>query len=153
MVSPVIVCRRFFIAGGLAATVTGCFGPRVVKYEMLPVEGLVTMEGQPLTDAEVMLDSMDGPRGFGVTDDSGKFTVTTRQFGSGLPAGTYRVFIGGSEKTRIGGAGGPVEVAHKYREKGVGSVTIAPGGGPLAFDLKRKPEPRGAADVEASSDR
>lgn len=146
-------CRRFVVVAGLAATVTGCFGPRVVKYEMLPVEGTVTMEGQPLSNAEVMLDSIDGPRGFGVTDEQGRFTVMTRQFGAGLPAGTYRVFVGGSDKTRLGGAGGPVEVATKYREKGVGSVKIGPGSGPLAFDLKRKPDARGAVEADDSSER
>lgn len=134
--------RRFLIVVGLVST-AGCFGPPVVRYEMLPVEGRVTMEGQPLVNAEVMLDSVDGPRGFGVTDEAGKFTVTTRQFGAGLPAGTYRVLIGGSEKTRLGGAAGVAEVAAKYRETGFGRVTIGPGTGPLNFDLKKKPDARG----------
>lgn len=153
MMFPGTACRRFVIVAGLAATVTGCLGPPAVKYEMLSVEGTVTMEGQPLSNAEVMLDSIDGPRGFGVTDEQGKFTVATRQFGAGLPAGTYRVFIGGSDQTRLGGAGGPVEVATRYREKGVGSVKIGPGSGPLKFDLKRKAESRGAADADDSSER
>lgn len=144
--------RCFVLVAGLSVCLAGCFGPARVTYEMLPVEGTVTMEGQPLANAEVMLDSLDGPRGFGVTDESGRFTVMTRQFGSGLPAGTYRVFIGGSDKTRIGGAGGPVEVAAKYREKGVGSVTIGPGSGPLSFDVKKKPESRGAGEAGESAE-
>ncbi|MFM7207050.1 MAG: carboxypeptidase-like regulatory domain-containing protein [Planctomycetaceae bacterium] len=114
----------------------GCFGPPVAKYDMLPVEGTVTLEGRPLANAEVMFDSVDMPRGFGVTDENGRFSIVTRQFGAGLPAGQYRVLVGGSEKTSLGG--GPVELAAAYRETGVGRVTIEPGGSPLAFDLKRK---------------
>jgi hypothetical protein len=143
MSSQVATYRLTSIAG-LGVAVAGCFGPAAVRYEMLPVEGRVTMEGQPLAHAEVMLDSIDGPRGFGVTDDRGMFTVMTRQFGAGLPAGTYRVLIGGSENTRLGGSGGMVQVATTYGEKGVGRVTIGPGSGPLAFDLKKKPDSRGA---------
>jgi len=119
---------------------------------MLPVEGTVTMDGKPLVNAEVMLDSLDGPRGFGVTDGNGRFTVTTRQFGSGLPPGSYRVFIGGSDKTRLGPAGGPVVVAPKYRETGIGKVTIGPGSGPLAFDVTQDPRAR-KPDSEDASER
>lgn len=142
--------RRLFVVAVAACAAGGCFGQPVVRYEMLPIEGTVTMEGKPLVNAEVMLDSLDGPRGFGVTDASGRFTVTTRQFGAGLPAGTYRVFIGGSDKTRLGPAGGPVSLAPKYRETGVGKVTIGPGSGALAFDLKQKPESPKAEPGDAS---
>lgn len=150
MIVAKAMTRRFVIAAALVPCVVGCFGQPTVRYEMLPVDGTVTMEGQPLVNAEVMLDSIDGPRGFGVTDDSGKFTVTTRQFGQGLPAGTYRVFIGGSAKTRLGPSGGPVEVAVRYREKGVGSVTIGSGSGPLSFELKKKPDSPAAEASDAA---
>jgi len=94
-----------------------------------------------------MLDSVDGPRGFGTTDESGRFTVTTRQFGAGLPAGTYRALITGSEKTRLATSGRPVTVPLRYRESGIGTVAIAAGSGPLQFDLKKTP---GSAGVESS---
>lgn len=136
----------FVVVAGLAVSLAGCFGPVAVKYEMLPVEGTVTMDGQPLAGAEVMLDSLDGPRGFGVTDGSGKFTITTRQFGAGLPAGDYRVFIGGSEKTRLGPAGVAAAIPLKYRETGMSKVTIGPGSGPLALELTSRP---GNAKAEA----
>lgn len=126
------------------ACAAGCFGPPVVKYEMVPVEGTVTFEDEPLVAADVMLDSADGPRGFGTTDESGRFTVTTRQFGPGLPAGTYRALITGSEKTRLSSSGRPVKVPLRYRESGVGKVTIAHGAGPLRFDLKKSPGASGA---------
>ena len=130
--------RRTVLLAALAIGMGGCFGASVVRYEMLPVEGTITFEGQPLANAEVMFDSADGPRGFGVTDETGRFTITTRQFGAGLPAGQYRVTVGGSEKTRIGGSGKPVEVAASYRESGVGRVTIDASSGPMTFDVKKK---------------
>lgn len=139
--------RRTFLPHlGALACLAGCFGPPALKYDMIPVEGTITLEGDPLVAAEVMFDSADGPRGFGTTDDSGRFTVTTRQFGAGLPAGTYRVMIAGSEQTRVAPSGRPVKLSPRYRESGVGKATIAAGAGPLIFDLKKT---AGAADVEA----
>lgn len=129
----------------------GCFGPPALKYEMLPVDGAVTFEGEPLVAADVMLDSVDGPRGFGTTDEAGRFTVTTRQFGKGLPAGTYRVLITASDKTRLATSGRPAKLPARYRETGVGKVAIAAGSGPLQFDLK-KSVGASAGDAGESSD-
>lgn len=134
---PVLV-----VLAGLAA---GCFGPPTVTYSMIPVAGTITFEGEPLANADVMFDSPDGPRGFGTTDENGRFTVITRQYGPGLPVGTYRVLVTGSEKTRIRGSGRPVQLAAAYRESGVGRVTIAAEMGPLSFDLRAKPSAAPAA--------
>jgi len=121
-----------------AAVLVGCGAP-TANYSMIPVEGTITFEGEPLSNAEVMFDSPDGPRGFGVSDDNGMFSVKTRQFGAGLPAGKYRVLVTSSEQTRIRGSGKAVQVATVYRESGVGRVSIDAGTGPLSFDLKAKP--------------
>jgi len=120
------------------AVSAGCGAP-TVNYSMIPVEGTITFEGEPLSRAEVMFDSPDGPRGFGVSDENGRFSVMTRQFGAGLPAGKYRVLVSSSEQTRIRGLGKAVQVATVYRESGVGRVSIDAGTGPLSFDLKAKP--------------
>lgn len=129
----------------LAGVSAGCFGPPTVTYSMIPVAGTITFEGEPLANADVMFDSPDGPRGFGTTDENGRFTVITRQYGPGLPVGTYRVLVTGSEKTRIRGTGKPVQLAAAYRESGVGRVTIGAEMGPLSFDLKAKPTGAAAA--------
>ena len=122
---------------------SGCFGPPTVTYKMIPVAGTITFEGEPLANADVMFDSADYPRGFGTTDEFGRFTVITRQFGAGLPAGKYRVLITGSEKTTIRGSGKAIQVATVYRESGVGHVSIDTSTGPLSFDLKAKPSTGG----------
>ena len=100
MTIPLTMLRLPLLAV-IAAFSTGCFGPPTVNYDMIPVEGTITFEGEPLANAEVMFDSADFPRGFGTTDENGRFKVITRQFGAGLPAGTYRVLVTGSEKTRV----------------------------------------------------
>lgn len=148
---PIQTLRIACLAVVAAVGSAGCFGPPTLKYEMLPVDGAVTFEGEPLVAAEVMLDSVDGPRGFGTTDEAGRFTVTTRQFGKGLPAGTYRVLITASEQTRLATSGRPAKLPARYRETGVGKVAIAAGSGPLRFDLKKS---AGAAtgDAGESSD-
>ena len=135
------------ILGVIALVVGGC-GQQTVRYDMLPVEGVVTLEGEPLADAEVMFDSADGPRGFGVSDEAGRFTVTTRQYGAGLPAGSYRVFVTGSEKTRLARSGRSIQVATIYGESGVGRVAIDPENISLSFDLQVKPKgsPKGSAE-------
>jgi hypothetical protein len=134
------------ITAGVSA---GCGAP-TVSYSMIPVEGAITFEGEPLANAEVMFDSPDGPRGFGTTDENGRFTVTTRQFGAGLPAGRYRVLVTGSEKTRVRGSGKVVRVATAYGESGVGRVSIDASAGPLSFDLKAKPPVGGATGGEGA---
>lgn len=138
---------RLVLLAVLGAAVEGC-GPPMVRYEMLPVSGVVTMEGQPLANADVILESEVGPRGFGVTDVSGKFTVATRQFGSGLPAGSYRVSIRGADTTRLGASGPRVVVPSMYREPGLGRVSIEAGMQPLTFDLQARPAKGGGATGE-----
>lgn len=128
----------------VVAVLAGCGAP-TANYSMIPVEGTITFEGEPLSNAEVMFDSPDGPRGFGVSDEGGRFRVMTRQFGAGLPAGKYRVLVTSSEKTRIRGAGKPVTLATSYRESGVARVSIEAGMQPLAFDLTAKPSKGGNA--------
>jgi hypothetical protein len=128
----------------VVAVSAGCGAP-TVNYTMIPVEGVITFDGEPLSSAEVMFDSPDGPRGFGVSDENGRFSVKTRQFGAGLPAGKYRALVTSSEKTRIRGAGKPVTLATSYRESGVARVSIEAGMQPLAFDLTAKPSKGGNA--------
>ena len=139
MVNMTTLSERSRLLLVVLAVSLGCTGQRVVRYTMLPVEGVITLEGKPLADAEVRFDSPDGPRGFGMTDDEGRFTVATRQFGVGLPAGRYLVSVIGTEKTRIGGSDRSVQIATVYQESGVGRVAIDTGTGPLSFELKAKP--------------
>jgi hypothetical protein len=77
----------------MVAACVGCGGPGLV-----PVEGNVTLDGEPLSGATVGMELVDGPREFRLfsaeTDASGRYVL--RSFESGAPGampGQYRVMI------------------------------------------------------------
>lgn len=128
--------HSMWLVAAVACCGCGMSGP---GYTMLAVEGIVTLGGEPLANAELMFDSVDGPRGFGISDEQGAFAVITRQYGPGLPAGTYDVFISGNERTRVPGSGRAVEIDGAYQELGFDKVTITPDATRLSFDLEEMP--------------
>jgi hypothetical protein len=59
-----------------------------------PISGTVTQGGTPVEGAEVTFQPTDGSHGaVGITDASGKYTLTTFRSGDGAVAGDYRVTI------------------------------------------------------------
>jgi hypothetical protein len=64
---------------------------------LLPVGGLVTLNGQPLAGATVEFHPTEtnttGNGGAGVTGPDGKYTATTRRNEAGLSPGEYRVTV------------------------------------------------------------
>jgi hypothetical protein len=80
-----------FIPLGLAVVVgmalSGCGERRV------PVEGEVTLDGQPVARATVTFTSEDGSKVFsGQTDENGKFTLSGTA-GAGAAPGSYKVTV------------------------------------------------------------
>jgi len=78
---------------GVTSCSKGPEGPKLV-----PVEGVVTLDGKPLSAADVMFipndDTTKGQGGVGRTDASGRFSLQShdrRQ--KGAPLGSYRVII------------------------------------------------------------
>jgi hypothetical protein len=67
---------------GLMGSASGC------ARKMVPVEGVVTLDGQPVADAQVtfILDGEDGPAPEGKTDTTGSFSVEA------IP-GKYKVVV------------------------------------------------------------
>jgi hypothetical protein len=65
----------------------------------VPVEGIITLDGEPLPDIQVLFDQPDlGPsenKGYtGRTDEEGRYIlVPVTGEGSGVPPGTYRVSL------------------------------------------------------------
>jgi hypothetical protein len=83
VVESAIVCSA--LVGCLAfltGSVSGCARKRV------PVEGVVTLDGEPVADAQVtfILDEEDGPAPEGITDATGAFAVEAM-------AGKYKVVV------------------------------------------------------------
>ncbi len=64
--------------------------------EVFPVTGTVTLNSEPLADADVTFyptgDTL-GAGGFGRTDAEGKFELQYNRGGMGAPAGVYRVQV------------------------------------------------------------
>jgi hypothetical protein len=74
---------------GLLITVTGCGS----GLEWKPIHGAVTLDGQPLAEAAVLFQPIDGgPVASGNTDAQGNFTLTTAGKPGAL-AGRYQVAV------------------------------------------------------------
>lgn len=76
---------------GLSIVVPGCGkkGPVLV-----PVTGLVTLDGEPLPSAVVAFEQSDGLNmATGVTNDQGRYELETHKVGKGARPGMHRVQI------------------------------------------------------------
>ena len=74
----------------------GCGG----EFPMADVSGVITLDGQPLENATVFFqprrsssNPIVGPPAIGVTDDAGRYEVTTHKLGSGAVVGQHVVSI------------------------------------------------------------
>jgi hypothetical protein len=88
--------RRYFAVWFPLLVALGCGGGPAGP-PLVPVEGTVTFEGQPLANANVQLipqGQNQGQTGFAKTDASGKFTIGTADGKTkGGSAGDYKVVI------------------------------------------------------------
>jgi hypothetical protein len=73
----------------LAACVLGC-----TQSDTVPVTGVVTFNGQPADQAEVMFNPKTGRIATGVTDGNGRFTLSTAKPNDGALPGEYIVTLG-----------------------------------------------------------
>ncbi|SRR5713226_8307145 len=76
----------------VSLTATGCSGGR----KLYKVEGVVTIEGQPLTGASVVFNPMDTSQGgtaSAKTEEDGSFRLYTQNRGEGALAGDYKVTV------------------------------------------------------------
>lgn len=76
------------------AGIAGCGG----EFQMARVSGVVTLDGEPLQNANIQFqpqrsgDSMVvGPTSFGTTDSNGRYTLETRKHGGGAVVGKHLV--------------------------------------------------------------
>ncbi|MAT68002.1 MAG: hypothetical protein CMJ58_00600 [Planctomycetaceae bacterium] len=134
-VSPIFVA--------LFAVCGGCSGP-----SLAPLEGTVTMDGQPLVNATVSFDRGEGPieqRLYsGKTDAQGRYAAgPTWSSGTGVEPGSYKVMItsvelppDADESTVLP----PEPVPMRYRD---GSIAIdVPEGGNTAQDFEFESVPQ-----------
>ncbi len=71
-----------------AAACLGC-----TQSDTVPVTGVVLLNGQPAAQAEVLLNPKTGRMASGVTDDQGRFSVSTAKPNDGAVPGEYIVTL------------------------------------------------------------
>lgn len=84
------VARGFWLPILLIVAATGCG-----KGGMVPVKGVVKLNGQPLAHASVMFIAQDegGKDATGTTDENGVFQLSTFKPGDGALKGKYKVVV------------------------------------------------------------
>ncbi len=80
-----------------AVLLSGCGGDGV-----RPVSGLVTYQGQPVAGADVMFTPTEGKPSHGITDEEGRYELTTEKPGDGAWIGTHQVTV--QKMERVAGA-------------------------------------------------
>jgi len=145
MISRRVLC---VLAAGLFAA-AGCS-----KSAMVPVTVVVTMDGDPLEMANVMLQPEAGSKnssGSGTTDSSGKAIIANGQGEKGLAPGKYKAVVSKSNlKTGPGGIVDPSltgavdassvkeEVASKYSDPQQSTLMYTVENGPTTIEIKLK---------------
>ena len=80
--------------------------------EIVPVSGVVKLDGQPLDQATVMFVPENGRTAVGLTDASGTYRLQFTEDRWGTLPGSHRVMIT-TERAQSGGEGSPVIPARK----------------------------------------
>ena len=126
----------------LVATAVGCGGSGL---ELAPVAGVVTLDGQPVSEAGIMFqpaDASKGPPAYGATDENGRFELITANQPGAL-IGEHRVAISKTESIAIPQRRGlPIYKTKEhippkygnYESSGL-SVTVEDDDNSLKFDL------------------
>ncbi len=122
------------ISAALASFFVGCHKS---PYELAPVEGTVTVDGQPLTHAKVMFaplakgdDAHSGKAAMGVLNAEGSFILGTYGESDGAVVGEHSVTIINSEPTASAavGNGGSVKAIPKFaRARASGTFEVVAG--------------------------
>ncbi len=87
-------CGVFLGCVSALALFAGCPGGGEGGLDTIPVTGTVTLDGSPLAGARVSFSPKGGGRAaVGLTDESGRFELTTNVAGDGALAGSYGVAI------------------------------------------------------------
>jgi len=133
------------VAAGLGAAASGCGSG---EDRLVPVEGVVTLDGKPLTVGGVAF-KPDATKGnktqhqpVGELDENGRYTLTTTNR-PGAPPGWYKVLVFSSEQMKDSLRGGaPTDpkwvTDRKYTAEATTplSVEVVEGAKDRAYDLK-----------------
>jgi len=82
------------VVGFVFLCLAGCGGSTEKVVKLVPVTGLVTLDGKPLPGAAVLFRPQagtPGDGGFGTTDDEGRYSLQHRSQKPGIELGSYTV--------------------------------------------------------------
>lgn len=128
-----------FLTPLLALSVLGCGSS---EFDMVPVSGIVTLDGKPVSGARVIFspqrsgqDALSaGPASDGKTDDDGRYSLASSIDGTGgAVVGSHTVtistYLAESDRSRDTYAIlREEEIPQKYNEPGALTVEVPPGG-------------------------
>lgn len=84
---------HFVLAFGFLTLGMGCGSDSGEQLDLAPVSGTVTQGGAPLPNALVTFHIDSGRPATGRTDESGKFTLMTKEPGDGAMVGSHKVTV------------------------------------------------------------
>ena len=93
------------------------------RKETSPATGIVHVDGKPAAVLQIMCHDVKGMDtehpsvSAGMTDQEGKFTISTYESGDGMPPGDYVLtFLWGEMNRMKGGYGGPDKLNDRYSD-------------------------------------
>jgi len=114
--------------------VGGKAGPAAEGPQLAPVDGVLTLDGQPVAGATLQFIPKEGRPAVGRTDQNGKYALTTFVDGDGALPGTYRVAIV-LNRQRDGKTEWIVPRRYSDPKTSGLTVSVAPSGNTFDFDL------------------
>ncbi len=133
---------HFMLIAGILLS-AGCGRRNDPLPELVPVTGVVTLNGAPLPKANVTFHPLtSGDSSFGRTNEKGEFTLLYRGNAAGAVAGNHRVEIRTREEIvdRDGNlvSDQPELLPARYHDKTTLTADVHPGGPEIRFELKSK---------------
>lgn len=118
-------CPLFLALGMLLVSLAGCGSDRKA---VAPVEGVVTLDGKPVTSGYVSFDPIDeagdafpGKSGVGAIGKDGRYQLSTYEQGDGAIVGRHRVSVtpaGEEDKSSLQGASLPEDFQVEVKQDG-----------------------------------
>ncbi len=117
----------------LLMLIVGCGGAGVADPKLVPVQGKVTLDGQPLPNAIVTFIPDKGPPSGAITDAEGKYEMRFKSGAHGAVVGTHSVTI--STDMDGTGAAGAEKVHARYNKETNLMAEVKPGPNTHNFDV------------------
>lgn len=106
--------RSLLVIALSVGLVCGCGSGLKARPAIAKVKGTVTYKGSPVANATVNFTAEGAPRiATGMTDDQGRFQLSTYDTNDGAPVGTHKVTVTRVESTGPVGKMSPMDLASK----------------------------------------